>query len=76
MIVTRVPGGPWFGVKEAMDGGLETSSTVKRCLLSTVNLEKLLRERGLTPVVWERHQPHQPVDFTFAVFLLMSWLAA
>src|SRR4029077_11850906 len=44
-------------------------------LLSTKNLEALLRERGFTPVVWHRGAAHQRVDFFFAVYLLCNRLA-
>jgi len=44
-------------------------------LLSTKNLEKLLREHGFTPVEWHRGEAHQRVDFAFAAWLLLSRIA-
>jgi hypothetical protein len=44
-------------------------------LLSVKNLEKLLRERGFTPIVWHRGAAHQKVDLFFASYLLLDRLA-
>jgi SAM-dependent methyltransferase len=43
--------------------------------VSVANLERLLRERGFTPVEWHRGKAHQRVDFFFAVFLLLDRIA-
>ncbi len=43
--------------------------------LSVSNLDRLLRERGFTPVTWHRGQAHQRVDFFFAVWLFLDRLA-
>jgi SAM-dependent methyltransferase len=44
-------------------------------LLSVGNLEKLLRERGFTPITWHRGAAHQRVDFFFAAYLLLDRIA-
>jgi hypothetical protein len=44
-------------------------------LLSVQNLDRLLRERGFTPVVWHRGAAHQRVDFFFAMYLVCNRLA-
>nr|HEX4315320.1 class I SAM-dependent methyltransferase [Kofleriaceae bacterium] len=44
-------------------------------LLSTTNLDKLLRERGFEPAVWHRGAAHQKVDFFFAAYLLLDRIA-
>jgi len=44
-------------------------------LLSTTNLDKLLREHGFTPIRWHRGAAHQRVDFVFAAGLLLGRLA-
>ena len=44
-------------------------------LLSVKNLERLLRERGFSPLVWHRGEAHQRVDFLAAVILALNWLA-
>ncbi len=44
-------------------------------LLSTVNLERLLRERGFLPVLWHRGAAHQSIDFFFAAVLLLNRIA-
>jgi len=44
-------------------------------LLSVKNLERLLRERGFTPVEWHRGKAHQRVDFFFATYLLLDRVA-
>lgn len=44
-------------------------------LLSVGNLERLLREAGFTPLTWHRGSAHQRVDFLFAAFLLLGWMA-
>lgn len=44
-------------------------------LLSTENLERLLKDNGFTAVAWQRGQPHQRVDFMFAVFLFLDRIA-
>jgi SAM-dependent methyltransferase len=44
-------------------------------LLSVKNLDRLLRERGFTPVVWHRGAAHQRVDFFFAMYLVCNRLA-
>ena len=44
-------------------------------LLSVANLEKLLRERGFTPITWHRGAAHQRVDFFFAAYLVLNRLA-
>jgi|JI10StandDraft_1071094.scaffolds.fasta_scaffold02084_4 SAM-dependent methyltransferase len=44
-------------------------------LLSVGNLDKLLREAGFTPLTWHRGSAHQRVDFLFAAFLLLGWMA-
>ena len=43
--------------------------------LSVANLDRLLRERGFTPVEWHRGQAHQRVDFFFASWLFLDRLA-
>jgi Methyltransferase domain len=43
--------------------------------LSVANLDRLLRERGFTPVAWHRGRAHQRVDFFFAVWLFLDRLA-
>ena len=40
--------------------------------LSVANLDRLLRERGFTPVEWHRGKAHQRVDFFFAVYLFLD----
>jgi len=44
-------------------------------LLSTTNLERLLREHGFEPVEWHRGAAHQRVDLFFAVMLGLGKLA-
>ena len=44
-------------------------------LLSTANLERLLRERGFLPVLWHRGAAHQCIDFFFAAVLLLNRIA-
>jgi SAM-dependent methyltransferase len=44
-------------------------------LLSTRNLDKLLREHGFTPIAWHRGAAHQRVDFLFAVALVLGRMA-
>jgi hypothetical protein len=44
-------------------------------LLSVKNLERLLRERGFTPITWHRGAAHQKVDFFFASWLFLNRLA-
>jgi SAM-dependent methyltransferase len=44
-------------------------------LLSTTNLERLLREHGFTPITWHRGTAHQRVDFAFGMWLLLSRIA-
>jgi len=44
-------------------------------LLSTKNLDKLLREHGFTPLAWDRGTAHQRVDFAFATWLFLGRLA-
>jgi hypothetical protein len=44
-------------------------------LLSVKNLERLLRERGFTPVEWHRGAAHQRVDLFFASYLLLDRIA-
>jgi len=44
-------------------------------LLSTANLEKLLRAHGFAPVTWHRGEAHQRIDFFAAVFLTVHWIA-
>jgi SAM-dependent methyltransferase len=44
-------------------------------LLPAKNLERLLSERGFTPLVWHRGAAHQRVDFFFASFLLLDRIA-
>jgi len=44
-------------------------------LLSVKNLERLLVERGFTPLVWHRGAAHQRVDFFFASWLFLNRLA-
>ncbi len=44
-------------------------------LLSVKNLERLLRERGFTPITWHRGAAHQKVDFFFASWLLLNRIA-
>ena len=44
-------------------------------LLSVKNLERLLRERGFTPVEWHRGKAHQRVDLFFALYLLLDRIA-
>jgi SAM-dependent methyltransferase len=44
-------------------------------LLSTENLGRILEDHGFTAVEWQRGQPHQRVDFMFAVSLLLDRLA-
>ena len=43
--------------------------------LSVSNLDRLLRERGFTPVEWHRGKAHQRVDFFFAAWLFLDRLA-
>jgi len=43
--------------------------------LSVANLDRLLRERGFTPVQWHRGKAHQRVDFFFAAWLFLDRLA-
>ena len=43
--------------------------------LSVTNLDRLLRERGFTPVTWHRGKAHQKVDFFFATWLFFDRLA-
>jgi SAM-dependent methyltransferase len=43
--------------------------------LSVTNLERLLRERGFTPVEWHRGKAHQRVDFFFATYLFLDRIA-
>ncbi|WP_394828399.1 class I SAM-dependent methyltransferase [Pendulispora albinea] len=43
--------------------------------LSAANLERLLREHGFEPVAWHRGEAHQPIDFTFSMYLLFADLA-
>jgi len=43
--------------------------------LSVANLDRLLRERGFTPVTWHRGKAHQRVDFFFATWLFLDRLA-
>ena len=43
--------------------------------LSVANLDRLLRERGFTPVTWHRGKAHQKVDFFFAAWLFLDRLA-
>ncbi|MEO8841165.1 MAG: class I SAM-dependent methyltransferase [Kofleriaceae bacterium] len=43
--------------------------------LSVANLDRLLRERGFTPVEWHRGKAHQRVDFFFAVWLFLDRIA-
>ncbi|HEY6040478.1 MAG TPA: class I SAM-dependent methyltransferase, partial [Kofleriaceae bacterium] len=43
--------------------------------LSVSNLDRLLRERGFTPVQWHRGKAHQRVDFFFAAWLFLDRLA-
>jgi hypothetical protein len=43
--------------------------------LSVANLDRLLRERGFTPVAWHRGKAHQRVDFFFATWLLLDRIA-
>ena len=44
-------------------------------LLSVATLERLLRERGFTPIAWQRGEAHQRVDFFFAAWLFLDRLA-
>ena len=44
-------------------------------LLSTRNLERLLRAHGFEPLTWHRGTAHQRVDFTFAMMLALGRLA-
>ena len=44
-------------------------------LLSVKNLERLLRERGFTPIAWHRGKAHQRVDLFFAMYLLLDRIA-
>jgi SAM-dependent methyltransferase len=44
-------------------------------LVSVKNLDRLLRERGFTPLVWHRGKAHQRVDFFFAAYLICNRLA-
>ena len=44
-------------------------------LLSVTNLERLLRERGFTPVAWHRGEAHQRVDLFFAIWILLDRIA-
>jgi SAM-dependent methyltransferase len=43
-------------------------------LVSVENLERLLREAGFEPLVWQRGECHQTVDVFFAVMLLLGAL--
>ncbi|CAN5632279.1 hypothetical protein BH11MYX1_BH11MYX1_02890 [soil metagenome] len=43
--------------------------------LSVKNLDRLLRERGFTPVAWHRGKAHQRVDFFFAIWILLDRIA-
>lgn len=44
-------------------------------LLSTTNLERLLREHRFEPVTWQRGAAHQRVDFTFAIWMALQRIA-
>jgi SAM-dependent methyltransferase len=44
-------------------------------LLSTTNLERLLREHGFEPLTWHRGAAHQRVDFFFAIYLMLDRIA-
>jgi SAM-dependent methyltransferase len=44
-------------------------------LLSTGNLERLLREHGFTPLAWDRGSAHQSIDFLAAVWMWLGRLA-
>ncbi len=44
-------------------------------LLSTRNLERLLRANAFEPIVWHRGEAHQTVDFTATVITLITHLA-
>jgi SAM-dependent methyltransferase len=44
-------------------------------LVSVKNLDRMLRERGFTPLVWHRGKAHQRVDFFFAAYLICNRLA-
>jgi hypothetical protein len=39
------------------------------------NLERLLRERGFSPLVWHRGRAHIKVDFLAALVLALNWMA-
>ncbi len=43
--------------------------------LSVANLDRLLRERGFTPIEWHRGKAHQRVDFFFAIWILLDRIA-
>jgi SAM-dependent methyltransferase len=43
--------------------------------LSMKNLDGLLRAQGFEPIVWQRGQAHMPVDFAFAVYRVLGWIA-
>jgi SAM-dependent methyltransferase len=44
-------------------------------LVSVKNLDRMLRERGFTPLVWHRGEAHQRVDLFFAAYLICNRLA-
>jgi len=44
-------------------------------LLTTGNLEKLLREHGFTPLAWDRGAAHQSIDFLAAVWMWLGRIA-
>jgi hypothetical protein len=44
-------------------------------LLSTTNLDRLLRENGFEPIAWQRGPAHQRVDFTFAAWMFLQRIA-
>lgn len=44
-------------------------------LISTDNMDKLLREAGFEPVEWHRGEAHQQVDFLIAAFLFLARIA-
>ncbi|MEJ7731319.1 MAG: class I SAM-dependent methyltransferase [Polyangiaceae bacterium] len=44
-------------------------------LVSVKNLERLLRERGFSPLVWHRGRAHIKVDFLAALVLALNWMA-
>ncbi|MFQ5737965.1 MAG: class I SAM-dependent methyltransferase [Acidobacteriota bacterium] len=44
-------------------------------LISTANMERLLREAGFTPLLWHTGRAHQTVDFSFMTYLLLNQVA-